>query len=806
MAKHVGIIILSTLICALSVSGQAITGRVVSAASTPAPISGVTVALRVKGISTTTDNAGQFTLNLATGALRAAQRTVSNMRFEKNTLMITSAHTENVRIEAYNLCGEKLFTIMDQSFGPGTHALPITGMFCAGGMCLLKINKGNERHIVTITPFGATLGFGASSRTAVGEASVSSATQTAAVEVLTVTKQGYHPRALDINAYTANNMGDIVLSTIAEDSVLIEHKVDSLLALMNNTQKAGQMTEAMNNAITPADVTQYGFGSVFNGGETPSYTNNPAGWATRLDALQDGALASTLKIPMIYGIDAVHGNGKVPGCTIFPHNIGLGCTGDTSLVEQVGRITASECAAMGIHLAFAPCVSSVRDERWGRTYEGFGETPEINGKMGAAFTRGLQGDGDLSKPSAIGACVKHYLGDGGTAGGVNGGITTLSDASMRAIHFPQYIACAHEKMASVMPSYSTWSRNGKSIKQSLDSVALTGMLKNEQHWDGFALSDYDAIIQTPLGTTYTPQTVGPSIMAGMDMAMVASRANALAFITAVTSAIPTYLSQARLDDAVRRILRIKFRMNLWSHAKSQTALLNLVGNADHRAVARDAVRKSMVLLKNTSAALPLKTTEKVVVVGPWATSMGAQCGGWTIGWQGLTTYTPSDVGGGQTIFQGLQQVGGASNVTSDPQGTNLTAADKIVVVVGEIPYAEGSGDNTNPTLASCQNAALIDKCYATNKPVIVVMISGRPLLIADKLAMCSAFVAAWLPGSEGIGVADVLYGNYNFTGKITHTWANTLGQIPINTGTPYSDEPHGSGGTPLFPYGYGLTY
>jgi len=797
----------------LSAFGQSITGKVVSVSNSP--IADATVSLRVKGLSATTNSSGQFTLNVNTGIVRNSLQAGSGLRIEKNALVVSCASSEKLRIGVFNLRGEKVSIAMDRFFGSGTQVLPFTSILprSAGkGMLLLKIQKGSEQYCAKVTLLGAATFSGAVNTVSLSSNAGKTTRATAAVEVLTVSKANYHPRALDITAYSAQDMGDIVLSTIAEDSAAIEHKVDSMMTLMTNAQKAGQMAEPMNTAVTPAEVTQYGFGSIFNGGEIPVNPNTTANWATRLNALQDGALASTLKIPMIYGLDAVHGNGKVPGCTIFPHNIGMGCSGDTALVEQEGRITASECAAMGIHLAFAPEVSVVRDERWGRTYEGFGETPEINSRMGAAFVRGLQGDGDMSKPSAIACCMKHFVGDGGTANGKTGDVTALSEATMRALHFPPYIAGAKEKMASIMPSYSSWSRNGKTIKETIDSQAITGMLKIEQHWDGFVLSDYEAIpqAQAASGPSYSSATVATAIRAGLDMAMIPNKDSCIKYINAIQSAIPTLLPQARVDDAVRRILRVKFRMHLWDHAKSQSNLMNLIGNAEHRAVAREAVRKSLVLLKNEAVggvkALPLKTTDKVVVVGPWANSMGAQCGGWTIGWQGDINYTPTSVGGGQTILQGLQQIGTSANVTFDEQGNSLTGADKIVVVVGENPYAEGNGDNTNPALSGCPNAALIDKCYNTGKPVIIVMISGRPLLISDKLSKCAAFVAAWIPGTEGIGIADVLYGNYNFTGKTTHTWAASLDQIPVNTGTPYSDEPHGSGTAPLFPYGYGLTY
>ena len=455
--------------------------------------------------------------------------------------------------------------------------------------------------------------------------------------------------------------------------------------------------------------------------------------------------------------------------------------------------------------------------------------------MAAAYVRGLQGYGDMTRPDAVAACAKHFIGDGGTTDGINGGITELSEASMKALHLPPYRAAVAEGVASIMPSYNAWSRNGQTVRCTNDKYSLTDLLKNELHFDGFCLSDWDAIPRTVDSEVYAPENVAPCINAGIDMAMVAKVYTAQTNIDAQAK-IRDYsasLKQSadigtiplfRLNDAVKRILRIKFSLNLFADAKSNATLLAEFGSAEHRTIARECVRKSLVLLKNEGSSLPLLATDKVAVVGPWANNLGAQCGGWTITWQGgsdLTTIT------GTTILKGLQDAGG-SNVTFDENGDNLSAADKIVLVVGETPYSEGQGDNghVNMTggyadcpqcdlyknkqmsinLADCPYAELIDKCAASGKPVIIVLISGRPMIINAALQASSAFVCAWLPGSEGAGVADVLYNSANFTGKLTHTWPASFEQIPVNTGTPFADEKHGSGGTPLFEYGYGLTY
>ena len=612
----------------------------------------------------------------------------------------------------------------------------------------------------------------------------------------------------------------VQVSFAALDSATIEKKVDSLLALMTLNEKAGQMAMVQINSsgtasgrVTDAQVASLCIGSVFNGGNDPSVpANTPTAWSTSLDRMQKVVMnSSRLKIPVIYGQDCVHGVAEVAGCTVFPHNIGLGCTHDSALIAKVGMYTAQEAAGLGIRLNFSPCVASARNEKWGRTYEGFGETPEINSLLGAAYVRGMQGGGDMSQPWSVAASVKHYLGDGATDNGVNSGNVTISEATMRAVHLPQYAACAKEKMATVMPSYHTWIHNG-SWKQSVDAMTLTTILKNELKFDGFCVSDWDAIPQVSGSCTgYAASCVAQSINAGMDMAMiVADYTGAVVshtnFINAIVSGVNNNsIPISRVNDAVKRILRIKFRMNLFTNYLSNATYRGQIFSAGHRAVAREAVRKSLVLLKNEGGALPLLKTEKVVVVGKWANDMGLQCGGWTISWQGQAGAGPGIAG--QTILSGLQEVGGAANVTYDAQGNNLSGAAKIVLVIGENPYAEGSGDLTSaPDVSTLPEASLVQKCFSSGKPVILVLGTGRPMVIDGEKDNCKAIVAAWLPGSEGGGVADVLYNNNDFTGTLTHTWPASAGQVPINTGTVYADEQKGSGGTPQWAYGFGLNY
>ena len=358
-----------------------------------------------------------------------------------------------------------------------------------------------------------------------------------------------------------------------------------------------------------------------------------------------------------------------------------------------------------------------------------------------------------------------------------------------------------------MPSYHTWTRDGIDWKQTVDRFTLTTILKTELGFDGFCVSDWDAVLRACGG--YGETCVANAVNAGLDMAMVVGDTNCTNWISSIVAGVgDSSIPISRVNDAVKRILRVKFRLGLFDRPLSDATLRSNINSAENRAVARECVRKSLVLLKNEDKVLPLKKTEKIFVVGTWANSLGAQCGGWTISWQGALTSAGLK---GQTILQGLQELGGA-NVTFDTNGTNAANAanaDKIVVVVGEKPYAEDNGDikpTSTPDFSSCQNAGLIQTCFNSGKPVILVMITGRPLPVDTELPWCKAIVAAWLPGSEGGGVADVLFGDNDFIGKLSHTWPASAGQIPINAGPSYGDEPHGSGGDPLFPYGYGLKY
>ncbi len=602
------------------------------------------------------------------------------------------------------------------------------------------------------------------------------------------------------------------------DEAAVAAEVDRILSGMTLEQKAAQMTEIQFEDVTAASAGTACYGSIFNGGEELPFPNDPATWAQTLDELQRATIEGC-GIPMLYGIDAVHGNAKVIGSTVFPHEVGLGATRDAALVERVGRAVGRECRGAGIHLAFAPTLAVARDERWGRTYESFGETPELATELGAAYIKGLQGGGDLSDPGAVAATAKHYFGDGATTNGTNAGVVEVSEATLRALHLVPYQAAIQHNVAVVMPSYHQWLRDGLLHPMSTDTYSLTGLLKTELGFSGFCLSDYDAVARAqgpaPDGSTppYMQEGVSASVGAGMDMAMVAMEGGVGDWTRLLQSgAIP----QERLDDAVRRILRIKVLMGLFEddHAKafSNATLRGQIWSQEHQDLAREAVQKSLVLLKNDGI-LPLDKAQAIKVVGPYADSMGAQAGGWTVSWQGSDQYGTAEVRG-ETILGGLAALG------SDVESTSTVASgDTVVAVVGERPSAEEFGDDGHKARDTNTWASVrlhkqpgyteLQSALDAGARVILVILSGRPQVIEDPtvLERCGAIVEAWLPGSRGIGVADVLFGDVNFTGKLPHTWPRTFEQIPVNVNR-QADEPglDAASTDVLFPYGYGLSY
>lgn len=595
---------------------------------------------------------------------------------------------------------------------------------------------------------------------------------------------------------TLGSGADVVMADPSDGNAgTIDARVEALLKAMTLEEKIGQMTQVDLAALKDkADIRKYALGSVLSGGNSDPPDNSPASWAKAHDDCQAEALKGRLKIPLIYGIDAVHGHNNVDGAVILPHNIGLGATRDPALVQRAHRVTAEEMAGTGIRWDFAPCVAVARDERWGRFYESFGESPDLVAELGAAAVRGLQG-GRLSDPSSVVACAKHFLGDGGTQGGVDQGNTVGEDGELLRIHRPGYVAAIKAGVGTVMVSYSSW--NG--TRMHANRRLITDVLKGELGFRGIVVSDWAAIDQ--VATDYR-RAIEISINAGLDMVMIPNGPdkpnNYVEFIEKLRDLVTSgRVDRSRIDDSVRRILRIKVESGLFEHPFSDRALLEAIGSDAHRQVARECVRKSLVLLKNEGHALPLsRSMKRLHVAGRAADDLGMQCGGWTIDWQGKRGAVTR---GGTTILAAVKAaVAPVTEVTYSADGSNADGADAILVVVGEEPYAEMKGDRKDLSLAP-EDLAVVEKARATGRPVITVLFSGRPLILGAALESSRALIAAWLPGTEGQGVTDVLFGDSRPTGRLPHTWPRSMDQVPANAAE--TDR-----GRPLFPFGFGLDY
>jgi beta-glucosidase len=586
-----------------------------------------------------------------------------------------------------------------------------------------------------------------------------------------------------------------------DPKVPVAQRVADLMSRMSLADKVGQMTQAERNAVgNGADIATYRLGSLLSGGGSVPTPNTPQAWADMIDNFQLHAQATPLQIPLIYGEDSVHGDNNLQGATVFPHNIGMGATRDPDLAEQEGTITATETRATGVPWAFAPCVCVTRDERWGRSYESFGEDPALVQVMETVID-GLQNHGDLSSDTAVLATAKHFLGDGGTAYGssTNGtytldqGVTYATQQQVDALYLPPYQTAVAKGIGSVMPSYSSLQIIGKDaapIKMHARTDEITGVLKDKLGFKGFVVSDWSGIDQ--ISPDYK-NDVKVGVNAGIDMVMVPY--NIKDFTTDLTQLNASGdVSTARIDDAVSRILTQKFALGLFEHPYADRTNIATIGDAAHRQVARQAAAESQVLLKNAGNVLPLSRTAKVYVAGSNADDLGNQTGGWTLSWQGGSG--PGDVG--TTILAGMRQVAPHATITySRDASASMTGYGVGVVVVGETPYAEGVGDvgNGHTLQLSVADRAAVDKVCAAMK-CVVMTVSGRPLDITGIVPEAAGVVASWLPGTEGEGVADVLFGDKPFTGRLPETWAKAESQLPLNVGDANYD--------PLYAYGWGL--
>ncbi|CAA2983247.1 lysosomal beta glucosidase-like [Olea europaea subsp. europaea] len=584
-------------------------------------------------------------------------------------------------------------------------------------------------------------------------------------------------------------------------------RVKDLLGRMTLEEKIGQMAQIDRTVATADIMKNYYLGSVLSGGgSTPLPRATATDWVNMVNDFQKGSLSTRLGIPMIYGIDAVHGHNNVYNATIFPHNIGLGATRDPELLKRIGDATAVEVRATGIPYAFAPCIAVCRDPRWGRCYESYSEDPKIVEEM-TDIILGLQGEipngSEKGVPYVAGknkvaACAKHFVGDGGTTKGINENNTLTNMQGLLNLHMPAYYDSIRKGVATVMISYSSW--NGK--KMHGNQELISGFLKGKLKFKGFVISDWQGIdrITSPPHSNYT-YSVLESTLAGIDMIMIPY--NFTEFIDDLTYLVKkNFIPVERIDDAVGRILLVKFTLGLFESPLSDLSLVNEVGSQAHRNLAREAVRKSLVLLKNgknaNDSVLPLpKKVSKILVAGSHADNLGYQCGGWTIAWQG---FSGNNYTSGTTILTAINssvdkdtEVIYSENPDSDYiKSNNFNYA---VVVVGEHPYTESAGDSETLTLADPGPDVIKNVCGAVT--CVVIIISGRPVVIEPYISVIDALVAAWLPGTEGQGVSDVLFGDYSFTGKLSRTWFRTVDQLPMNVGDSHYD--------PLFPFGFGLT-
>ncbi|MBA0856818.1 hypothetical protein Goshw_003578 [Gossypium schwendimanii] len=617
-------------------------------------------------------------------------------------------------------------------------------------------------------------------------------------------------------------------------------RIKDLMRRMTLAEKIGQMTQIERTVATPDAMKNYFIGSVLSGGgSVPAQKATPETWIEMVNTMQKASLSTRLGIPMIYGIDAVHGHNNVYKATIFPHNIGLGVTRqvlyleakmiielflyqlfkvlhfaldidfhllDPNLVKRIGEATALEVRATGIPYVFAPCIAVCRDPRWGRCYESYSEdhkivqmmTEIITGLQGGLPVHSKKGVPFVAGKNKVAACAKHYVGDGGTTKGINENNTVISWNGLFSIHMPAYFNSIAKGVATIMTSYSSW--NGKKMHANHDLV--TDFLKNKLKFRGFVISDWQGLdrITSPPHANYS-YSVEAGVGAGIDMVMVPY--NFTEFIDDLTYQVKNnIIPMSRIDDAVKRILRVKFVMGLFENPMADNSLVNQLGSQEHRELAREAVRKSLVLLKNGESAdkplLPLpKKATKILVAGTHADNLGYQCGGWTITWQGLGG---NDLTTGTTILQAVKNTVDSSTqvVYSENPDAGFVKSGEFsyaIVVVGEPPYAETYGDSLNLTISEPGPTTIYNVCGSVK--CVVVVISGRPVVVQPFVSSVDALVAAWLPGTEGQGVADVLFGDYGFTGKLARTWFKTVDQLPMNVGDPHYD--------PLFPFGFGLT-
>jgi beta-glucosidase len=567
----------------------------------------------------------------------------------------------------------------------------------------------------------------------------------------------------------------------------IAHKIDALMDQMTLDEKIGQMTQVRHfDDITMEEINTKFIGSVIHT-QGPIPGIDASEWQTKFTAMQEQALSTKLGIPLLFGVDAIHGQNTYEGATIFPHNIGLGASGNAELVEKAAAITAIESKATGFNWVFSPCAAVPLNEKWGRVYEAFSESPEITAVLTAASVKGHQGN---DGKSGIMATAKHFIGDGATDFGIEGGDTSLNTEEIHRILLPPYQAAIESGVGAIMASFNTL----EGIAMHAHKAMITDLLKHTLNFDGIVVSDWKA---------YSRFGGNDIIKAGIDVVM-AVDGDLDAFQEGLKNAVLIgEIPQERIDDAVRRILKQKFLLGLFENPFPDQGLVKSIGIQEHRDVARQAVRESLVLLKNENNALPLKKNSKIVVVGEFGDNSGLQSGGWTVNWQGTT----ENYRGATTILEGIRMFSD-NEVMYDPEGTaQIDDVDVALIVVGESPYAEFFGDiggemNEYQLTLTETHQSYINNYAEKGIKTVLVLISGRPLVVTEQLKQCDALVAAWLPGSEGHGIAEVLFGKYDFTGRLPHSWPKSEENYSEKYGPNFWD----SSNEHLFHLGFGLKY
>jgi beta-glucosidase len=589
----------------------------------------------------------------------------------------------------------------------------------------------------------------------------------------------------------------VAVSPAAISDVNVEAKIDAYLLRMTVEQKVGQLIQADISAIKPGDLSNYPLGSILAGGNSGPYGDeraNAATWSKLVDEYRDVSRKSGAGIPILFGVDAVHGHSNLPGATIYPHNIGLGAAHDPEMIGRIGEATAAEIAGSGIEWTFAPTLAVPQDLRWGRAYEGYSSDPALVAGYARAMTLGLQGALVEGKPldaNRVAATAKHFLADGGTIDGRDQGDARISEAELVATHAQGYPAAIDAGALTIMASFSSW--NG--VKNHGNRTLLNDILKGRMGFAGLVVGDWNGHGQIPgCSATDCPSAIN----AGLDMFMAPDSWKGL-FESTLRAAREGRISKTRIDDAVRRILRVKFKLGLMGDVQTNRGDTSLVGAEGHLRLAREAVSKSLVMLKNNDSILPIRKRARVLIAGPGADNMAMQAGGWTITWQGTDTKA-ADFPNGQTVGRAIADAVGAAggNAEISPQGTYQTKPDVAVIVLGEKPYAEFEGDVPDLAFRSQpDDEELIAQLKSQHIPVVVILLSGRPMFAGKLLNQADAFVAAWLPGTQGRGVADVLVASANgkpardFTGRLPFAWPAD-GRSPLVA--------------PLFPVGYGLDY